>query len=68
VEAPAGGTGQAFPYVGLVAAVAAVGGLLFGYDAGVISGAILYATQARDARRCPGSATPAPAIASSQSR
>jgi hypothetical protein len=30
VETQAGGTGQPLPYVGLVAAVAAVGGLLFG--------------------------------------
>src|SRR5262245_34582800 len=38
--------------VALVAGIAAVGGLLFGYDTGVISGAILYLRQ--DFRLTPG--------------
>ncbi|MBM4419857.1 MAG: sugar porter family MFS transporter [Chloroflexi bacterium] len=37
-----GHSSRAFFYVAMVATVAAVGGLLFGYDTGVISGAILF--------------------------
>src|SRR5580693_4805869 len=40
-----GKTAPMKPYVLLVASVAALGGLLFGYDTGVISGAILFITK-----------------------
>lgn len=39
---PRGATASARHYVATVAAVAALGGLLFGYDTGVMSGALLY--------------------------
>jgi hypothetical protein len=41
-EKTLGGSGHASRNVALVAGVAAVGGLLFCYDTGVISGTILY--------------------------
>ena len=36
---------QARRYVGIAAAVAAVGGLLFGYDTGIIASALIYVSQ-----------------------
>lgn len=36
---------EARRYVGIAAAVAAVGGLLFGYDTGIIASALIYVTQ-----------------------
>jgi sugar porter (SP) family MFS transporter len=38
-------TSQVFFYIAMVSTIAAVGGTLFGYDTGVISGAILYVTR-----------------------
>jgi major inositol transporter-like SP family MFS transporter len=48
--------GRAWQAVALVAGVAAIGGLLFGYDTGVISGAILYLRE--DFRLSPGAEGP----------
>jgi MFS family permease len=36
------GRGEAKPFLFVLAAVAALGGFLFGYDTGVISGALLF--------------------------
>ena len=44
-ETPAGRTRDGQAYVTIVAAVAALGGLLFGYDTGIISSALLFITR-----------------------